>query len=334
MENRRYQVFVSSTFTDLVDERREVIQALLEMDCIPAGMEMFPAADEDQWTLIRKVIDNSDYYVLIVGGRYGSTTVEGISYTEKEFDYAVSQRKPILAFLHKDPDQIPVGKADIDPAAREKLAAFRKKTETGRMCKYYTGPDDLGGKVSRALNRAVNTSPAEGWIRGRFAATQELLTELAALREENARLKGSSAIPPSDTAIYAGGTDKFTVTGTAAIGSGKAVEDWSMILTWDTIFGIIGPAAFERCAEPRVLSHFTGVLKGQYNAHPSNEVQDFKVDLNAFQQIKIQLMALELVTLADRPETVGLGGSGELVWSLTPYGRQYLMKIRAIRKDA
>lgn len=69
----RYQVFVSSTFRDLQDERREVMQALLEMDCIPAGMEMFPAADEQAWQLITGVIDQSDYYALIVGGRYGST---------------------------------------------------------------------------------------------------------------------------------------------------------------------------------------------------------------------------------------------------------------------
>jgi hypothetical protein len=77
--DKRHQVFVSSTFTDLIEERREVIQTLMQMDCIPAGMELFPAADEEQWAFIRKVIDDCDYYILIVGGRYGSTTAEGIS---------------------------------------------------------------------------------------------------------------------------------------------------------------------------------------------------------------------------------------------------------------
>lgn len=55
---KRYQVFVSSTFHDLVDERRAVMQALLELDCIPAGMELFPASTDTQWTLIERVIDN------------------------------------------------------------------------------------------------------------------------------------------------------------------------------------------------------------------------------------------------------------------------------------
>lgn len=51
---KRYQVFVSSTYADLKDERQHVLQALMEMDCIPAGMELFPATDEEQWEFIKK----------------------------------------------------------------------------------------------------------------------------------------------------------------------------------------------------------------------------------------------------------------------------------------
>lgn len=52
--DKRYQVFISSTYTDLKDERQNVTQALMEMDCIPAGMELFPAVDEEQWEFIKK----------------------------------------------------------------------------------------------------------------------------------------------------------------------------------------------------------------------------------------------------------------------------------------
>ncbi|MCX6381232.1 MAG: DUF4062 domain-containing protein, partial [Armatimonadetes bacterium] len=58
--DKRYQVFVSSTYQDLQEERQEVMHALLELDCIPSGMELFPAADEAQWSLIKKVIDDCD----------------------------------------------------------------------------------------------------------------------------------------------------------------------------------------------------------------------------------------------------------------------------------
>ena len=87
----RYQVFVSSTFADLEEERKNVIQTLMEMNCIPAGMEFFPAIDEEQFEFIKRVIDDSDYYIVIIGGKYGSLTTEGISYTEKEYDYAVKK---------------------------------------------------------------------------------------------------------------------------------------------------------------------------------------------------------------------------------------------------
>ena len=74
-----------------------MLQALMEMDCIPAGMEIFPAIDEEQLEFIKRIIDDCDYYILIIGGRYGSTTDDGISYTEREYDYAVECGLKIIA---------------------------------------------------------------------------------------------------------------------------------------------------------------------------------------------------------------------------------------------
>ena len=75
-------------------------------------MQMFPASNDDQWTLIRQVIDDCDYYIVIIGGRYGSTDADGLSFTEKEYDYAVSKGIPVLGFVHGAPDEIPAGKTE------------------------------------------------------------------------------------------------------------------------------------------------------------------------------------------------------------------------------
>src|SRR5258708_5929255 len=110
--DKRYQGFVSSTYEDLRQERQEVMQALLELDCIPSGMELFPAADEDQWSLIKKVISECDYYVVISAGRYGSIGPQGQGYTEMEYRYAAEIGKPTIGFLHRDPQLLKAAKVE------------------------------------------------------------------------------------------------------------------------------------------------------------------------------------------------------------------------------
>src|SRR6516164_6331542 len=116
--DKRYQVFVSSTFEDLQEERREVMQALLGLDCIPTGMELFPAADEDSLSLIERFISQCDYYVVIVGGRYGSVTPAGLSYTEMEYDFAIKAGIPVLAFLHGDPGIIATNRTEASDTGK------------------------------------------------------------------------------------------------------------------------------------------------------------------------------------------------------------------------
>src|ERR1041384_3732281 len=93
MPNTKFQIFISSTYEDLKDEREQVIKACLEMGHIPVGMEMFSAADEEQWQIIKRQIDESDYYVVLIAHRYGSR-VGGRGYTEKGYEYAVQQGGP------------------------------------------------------------------------------------------------------------------------------------------------------------------------------------------------------------------------------------------------
>ena len=180
---KKYQVFVSSTYKDLVEERKEVIQALLELDCIPVGMEMFPAADEDQWTLIKRLIDDCDYYILIIGNRYGSWNSDGNSYTQMEYEYALKTDIPIISFLHKNPEDISVGKSDTEHGLVEKLKDFRKLAEK-KMCKYWQNHSDLGSQVSRSLVKLIKDKPRTGWVKGSFVPTEDTNKEILDLKRE------------------------------------------------------------------------------------------------------------------------------------------------------
>ena len=182
--DKRYQVFVSSTYLDLQEERQEVIYTLMKMDCFPAGMELFPTADEEQWAFIKKIIDESDYYIVVVGARYGSmASGESISYTEKEFDYAIESGKTILVFLHNDPDDLPARRTDQNDELREALNKFRKKLESGRLVSYWDTKDSLSSKVVLGMLNAIKTKPTAGWIKA------DEIVEDADVLKENRELR-------------------------------------------------------------------------------------------------------------------------------------------------
>ena len=111
---KKYQVFISSTYRDLVPERQAITRSVLDLGHIPSGMELFPAADEEQFSYIKKVIDECDYYILVIAGRYGSVDESGVGFTEKEYDYAVQTGKTVLAFIHKNRGQLPRDQTESD----------------------------------------------------------------------------------------------------------------------------------------------------------------------------------------------------------------------------
>jgi hypothetical protein len=185
---KKYQIFVSSTFTDLKDERQDAIRSILDLGHIPAGMELFPAADVEQLSYIKKIIDECDYYLLIMGGRYGSLDAEGVSFTEREYDYAVETGKVVLAFPHGDTTAIPVGKSDTSPRMTKNLEDFRAKVMTGRIVRQWTSRENLESVVLKALVHATSTHPAVGWVRADTVASEALLLQNNSLRSENDRL--------------------------------------------------------------------------------------------------------------------------------------------------
>src|ERR1700693_761916 len=177
--DRRFQVFVSSTFVDLKEERAAIVSALLQMDAFPAGMELFPAADDDAWTLIERVIKASYYYLLVIGGKYGSVDPETeLSYTEREYDLAVSLGTPVMAFLHGEPQKIELGKSEVEEGTRKKLEAFRAKVEKSKHVKYWTSAEGLSGQVALSYASFRQTYPAVGWVKGDVQTSAEALTEL------------------------------------------------------------------------------------------------------------------------------------------------------------
>jgi hypothetical protein len=184
----KYQIFVSSTYVDLKDQRDLVIKAILEMGHIPVGMEMFSAADEEQWNIIKRQIEQSDYYVVIVANRYGSVTADGVSYTEKEYDFAVSIGVPTLGFVLDSHAAWPTQFTDTASQPVAALNLFKDKVKRKHVS-FWKAADDLYGKASIALMKAFTAYPREGWVRASQVADVRMSTELTRLSSENSELR-------------------------------------------------------------------------------------------------------------------------------------------------
>lgn len=170
---------------------------------MPAGMELFPATDDGAWRLIQDVIDASDYYLLIMGGRYGSLDELGIGFTEKEYDYAVLKEKPVISLLHLNPDMLPREKTEIQEAAWAKLESFRKKVSNRHTCQFWTTVDDLKAHAVLSLTATVKRNPGVGWVRADKIPTGATLTDILNLREQVAdlesQLEGTRTEAPQGT---------------------------------------------------------------------------------------------------------------------------------------
>lgn len=166
---KKYGIFVSSTYKDLIEERKVVSNAILSAGHIPMGMELFTPNGSSSIDIIKASIDNSDFLVLIIAGKYGSTCIdEGIekSYVEMEYDYAKKNNKPILLFYHKDISKLPMYKTEDSKKRKKKLAKFLSKVQEDVLGKEWIDVNELEKSVIASMVQ-INNKEYEtlGWVR-------------------------------------------------------------------------------------------------------------------------------------------------------------------------
>ena len=319
------------------------------MDAIPAGMELFAAGNTDQWTLIQQVIDQSDYYIVIVGGRYGSVTAEGVSYTEKEYDYAIDQEIPVMGFVHSDPNAIPAGKSELDPDARARLDAFRAKVKQ-KIVREYGSPSELGGVVSRGLHKLQRDFPRPGWVRGDLAMTPATETRIAEMRAELAELRQAAAERTDAHELpriegLASGSDRFELTmrlvGTSKDESGpdyaKTKYLWAVgyVTTWDEILETVGPSLMDEAPQHELsgaLEQFGMALaRSQQDLRPTDldRLDRMEILPSSVDDVVVQLFALGLIAHGVKKRT---NSDTNRYWMLTTAGRDRMMQLRAKRR--
>ena len=198
MTKRKLQIFLSSTYEDLIEHRLAAMEAILAAGHIPAAMEQFSPGDETAWEKIRSWIDESDAFILILGGRYGSLEPEsGKSYVQLEYEYAMERKKPFFALVIHDKyheERVKqLGLAVDERTHRREYDEF-KRVVTQRLCRFWGDKKDIQAAIFQKLPEWAQRSDLNGWVRGDEVATTHVTNELARLSEENRDLRSKLSI--------------------------------------------------------------------------------------------------------------------------------------------
>ncbi len=315
----KYQVFVSSTYKDLVEERRQILDVLLMADCIPAGMESFVAQDDEQFNIIKKVIDLCDYYILILGRRYGSVSNKtGISYTEMEYNYAIEKGIPVLVFALSDDAPNNNAEKEEDDIKRGKLAEFKSQAMTNRLASVWKDQSDLIGKVAISIMKAKSEIARPGWHRGADKEKQDLLDEINKLKEEKAQLIDKGIISNIDeveeklqgkfygSLITLHFTEKLVI-----ITSHTTIDRQIIEVSLDALFKHISVRLTGRNSVKQFIDAISSYKKGY-----SVEVQDALIVKNKYEQLGIIQSYID--------------SSKEEVIELTKLGREIMNKLNML----
>lgn len=193
MKEKKLQIFVSSTYTDLIEERQAAVEAILSAGHIPAGMELFSAGDESQMTVIERWIDESDVYLLILGGRYGSIdTKSGKSFTQLEYEYALEKKKPLFAVVIK-PEALEIkvkakGSRMLEQENPKLLREFQTSVQKN-LVKFWADKKDIKLAIHETISDFIYRKELTGWIRGNNLDAALLAQEIARLTNENFELR-------------------------------------------------------------------------------------------------------------------------------------------------
>lgn len=187
---KKLQVFVSSTYQDLIEERQKAVEGILRAGHIPAGMELFTAASKSQWKVIEEWIKESDLLMLILGGRYGTIEPEsGKSYTHLEYEFALVHDIPVFAIVLNDQYlankkskdvKLQVYEHEVENPQIEKYKSF-KELVTSNLVSFVSDINQISTEVALSLQDFMKKDGKEyhfrGWIRG-TDVTQDQLQNL------------------------------------------------------------------------------------------------------------------------------------------------------------
>src|SRR5436305_3915566 len=152
-------IYLSSTYSDLIEQRNAVYRALRRMHHHVIGMEDYVATVQRPLDKCLGDVAGSALYIGIFAWRYGflptESNPEHKSITELEYRKAVEMGRSTLIFL-LDPDaQWPMTATDMytgEGDGGKAIKALREELGLGATVSFFRSTDELAGKVSQAVS--------------------------------------------------------------------------------------------------------------------------------------------------------------------------------------
>ncbi|EDT41772.1 DUF4062 domain-containing protein [Burkholderia ambifaria] len=332
--DKKYQVFISSTYIDMKAERQTAVEAILDAGHIPAGMELFSASDKKQIEVIKGWIDRSDIFMLVLGGRYGSVDPDsGKSYIQLEYEHAVATGKPFFALYLTDVAIQKKAAGELGLAAVEQndtkaLNEFRAQVKS-RLCSEVEDLKDIRIHVPKAIRDLSAANKLEGWVRASSVPdVSPLISQLASLQAENERLKAMAQTAKAEPALLSGSSGglseerldvslalRFSYVQESEYAMPETGFDtWKV--TYLSVFSLIAAKLLEEPSDSAVQAYLDKVLNQQLIVYEVVHIQEAD-----FQAMKMKFVALGAVELRK------IGNA--LCWTLTENGKGLLMKLHA-----
>jgi Domain of unknown function (DUF4062) len=253
-------------------------------------MELFPAADEETWNFIKSQINDSDYYVVVVAGRYGSEGPDGIGFTEMEYDYAIEQKKPTIGFVHADPNLIPAKQTEIFEEARAKLQKFIAKVRK-RPVRQFKNPHELALEVTTSFVQLIRDRPATGYVRTDASVDFKRYSEVL---EENNRLK--EALSAAQQSLMTAPFPAHEKLIQLIIRSGFGRQERPQIIDCSLMraFQAVAEGALQDDLDHEVLEYAAKLLIGR----PEGDKESFGFDETSIRTLRRELVLYGLIEVA------------------------------------
>ena len=325
MLDKRYQVFISTSGKDMQPERMVLSQTLVGMGFFSWGLEQRTPLST---AFSRRQIDDCDYFLLLLGSQYGEQSVSGVGYMQLEYIYAVTKQKPIIVFMHEDPESRSEVLHDEKPELREKFREFRKQLqqEVDQVICYRT-LRDLELAVRSNMLQMLERYPVVGWVRPQnIQVLQDEIDSLKAkVTQLQAEIKPKEAEPfliVPKVAMYENLSFEYRM---HVYQDGNFKELKLMReMTWAQVLMVLGEtfqvAMPEEYFSKTLNDHLndTGLQDARREMPRAHAVARAQINVRALHNIKVQMRQYDWII------PVGRDDRQRMLWQVTPKGEKLL----------